>query len=132
MAYRVRIPGKTNTEVGAGALIGVSPMCEGPGTSGTSGTKDPLPSPPPVETGASHPASMHLDPKTIRERLGQKPDEHDLAILRFDVLAALASLEAEIQTGRVAPHPLLVRGLPLGDWLPLDTLARLLRASRTP
>jgi hypothetical protein len=133
MAYRVTIPGNSSTEMEAGAPIEASPMFEGPVTSVTAETTTPLPSDElRAQTAASDSTSLRLDPKAVRERLGQDPDEHDLAILRFDVLAALASLKGEIHTGRVAPHPLLVQGLPLGDWLPLDTLARLLRTSRTP
>jgi hypothetical protein len=62
--------------------------------------------------------------------LGRKPDAHDLATLRLDVLAAVARLEAEIRMGPIGPRPLLVRGIPLGLWLDLGEVARLLQQGR--
>jgi hypothetical protein len=80
-----------------------------------------------VAQRAAPPSRLTLDPTTVREVLGPKPDEHDLGILRLDVLAAVAWLEAEIQTGTIGQHRLLVHGRPLGDWLDLDTIAGLLK-----
>jgi hypothetical protein len=74
--------------------------------------------------------SLPLDPRSVREVLGPKPDPHALAILRFDVLAAVRLLEREIQAGQIGQHPLMVRGLPLGLWLDLDALARWLVAGK--
>lgn len=71
-----------------------------------------------------------LDRAMVRKALGADPDEHALACLRFDVLAAVRQLEAEIMAGDMAPSPLLVRGRPLADWLDLDDVARLLRSGR--
>jgi hypothetical protein len=131
MAYRVTIPGKKETEMGGVPLTEVSLMCEGPVIPVIPVVQDPPPSPLPGETGASRPASVRLDPTTVREVLGPKPDEHDVAILRLDVLAAVAWLEAEIQTGMIGQQPLLVRGRPLGDWLNLGTIAGLLKLGQT-
>jgi hypothetical protein len=46
------------------------------------------------------------------------------------VLAAVARLEAEIRMGPIGPRPLLVRGIPLGLWLDLGEVARLLQQGR--
>jgi hypothetical protein len=72
-------------------------------------------------------AALHLDGAIVREVLGQKPDPHDLAILKLDVMQAVATLKTEVQTGTIGQHPLLVRGRPLGDWLDLDIIAGLLK-----
>src|SRR5262245_30148351 len=68
-----------------------------------------------------------LDPGTVREVLGDPPDEHMLGCVRLDVLAALRQLEVEITTGALSTHPLVVCGRPLADWLALDEVARLVR-----
>jgi hypothetical protein len=75
-------------------------------------------------------AWVDLAPAAVREAFGTDPDEHQLASLRFDVLAALCRLEAEITMGRIGPAPVVVRGRPLGDWLDLADVARLLRTWR--
>jgi hypothetical protein len=77
----------------------------------------------------SGPARVWVDlaPATIREVLGSEPAEHDVAMLRFDVVIAVRQLEAEIVTGTIGLRPLLVHGRPLGDWLDLADVARLLR-----
>src|SRR5439155_20563734 len=82
--------------------------------------------PPPVAPVASRLPWLRLDPVTICEVLGDQPDEHDLAILRFDVVEAVARLEAGIRAGRIPPRQ-LVRGRPLTDWLDVAEIARLLR-----
>jgi len=74
--------------------------------------------------------ALALDAVTVRDALGPRPDPHQLAMLTFDVLAALSYLEAEIRTGQLGRSPLLVRGRPLADYLPLDTIARLIRSGR--
>lgn len=92
----------------------------------------------PVTTGdgddPAPPASARplpdIDPVTAREVLGPDPDLHDLAILRFDVLAAVVALEREIQAGAVEPRLRLVRGRPLADWLSLEKVAYILRRTR--
>lgn len=73
---------------------------------------------------------VRLDPATVREVCGPQPDPHDLGALRLDVMAAVVALEAEIQSGVIAPGVRLVRGRPLADWLNLDDVARLLRLAR--
>lgn len=75
-------------------------------------------------------SALILAPGLVDEVLGPKPDPHALAILTFDVMAAVAQLEREIQAGAIGQTPLLVRGHPLGDWLDLADVARLLRAGR--
>lgn len=70
---------------------------------------------------------VDLSPGAVREALGAEPDEHDVAMLRFDVVVAVRQLEAEITSDIIRSRPLLVRGRPLGDWLALDDVARLLR-----
>lgn len=70
-----------------------------------------------------------LDPRTLVDVLGPKPDPHLVACIRFDVWAAVIALEAEMRTGTIAPGIRLVHGRPLADWLDLDTLARLLRSA---
>jgi hypothetical protein len=67
-----------------------------------------------------------LDPKTVAQVLGPDADDHAVACLRFDVLAAVREVEAGIRAG-VLPSRRLVHGLPLADWLSLDDVARLLR-----
>lgn len=81
-------------------------------------------------SAASRRPWVDFDPVTVREALGAQPDPHDLACIRFDVLSAVVALEREIQTGVIAPGSRLVHGRPLGDWLGLDEVARLLRAWR--
>jgi hypothetical protein len=76
--------------------------------------------------------SVTLDPVTIREVLGPKPDPHDVAIITFEVVETVAQLEREIQAGAIGQRPRLVRGLPLGLWLDLSDVARLLRAGTAP
>lgn len=77
------------------------------------------------------PAALpRLDPETVREVLGERPDPHVLAMIAFGVLDAVRALEREIQSGTIAPGPRLVEGRPLGDWLDLGDVARLLRAWR--
>ncbi len=68
-----------------------------------------------------------LDPVTVREILGPSPSADALRTLEAEVSDATAQLDAEIRSGQIGPGPLLVRGRPLGDWLPLQHLARLLR-----
>jgi len=75
----------------------------------------------------SPPTAPTLAPGAVREALGDSPTPHALAGLTFDIMAAVHQLEAEIQTGVIAPRPLLVRRRPLGDWLDLGEVARLLR-----
>jgi TubC N-terminal docking domain len=77
----------------------------------------------------SAPARPWVDvaPAVIRETLGADPAEHDVALLRFDVVIAVRQLEAEIITGIIGLRPLLVHGRPLADWLDLADVARLLR-----
>src|SRR5688572_20254717 len=72
------------------------------------------------------PPSPYLDKQTVREVLGPAPDPHALAVVRFDVMAAVREIEEGICAG-VLPPRRLVRGLPLCDWLSLDVVARLLR-----
>ncbi|MBI2218774.1 MAG: hypothetical protein HYU51_15930 [Candidatus Rokubacteria bacterium] len=76
------------------------------------------------------PVLPSLDPVTVREALGDKPDPHAVAMIAWDVLSAVRALEREIQSGVMAPGPRRVAGRPLGDWLDLDDVARLLRAWR--
>ncbi len=70
---------------------------------------------------------VDLDPVAVRETLGDPPDQHSLACVRFDVLAAVHELETGIASG-VLPARRVVWGKPLADWLTLDALARLLGA----
>lgn len=109
-----------------------------PGTMGSRGTMFGLPIyktppiPPTTKGGIASPTSPtspHLDSVTLREVLGDQPDPHDMAIIKFDVMEALAKLEAGIRAGQV-PARQLIRGRPLADWLSLDDVARLLRAGR--
>lgn len=46
-----------------------------------------------------------------------------------ELQAALAQAEAEIHSGQIGAGPILVRGCPLADWLPLEEVARLLRGT---
>jgi hypothetical protein len=72
------------------------------------------------------PTLPDLDPSTVREILGAIPDPHLVACIAWDVLAAVHEIEAGIRTGHLPPRR-LIEGRPLADWLPLDTLARLIR-----
>jgi hypothetical protein len=47
--------------------------------------------------------------------------------LHTEVVAAVCALEWEITSGTLKREPRFVRGRPLGDWLDLADLARLLR-----
>jgi hypothetical protein len=67
-----------------------------------------------------------LDPETVREVLGDQRDAHHVAMVRWDVLNTIRELERDIQLGAIAPGKLPVAGRPLGDWLTLDDVARLL------
>ena len=77
----------------------------------------------------SSPPRIALNLVVMYEAIGPDPDEHSVARLQSDVLNAVQQLELEIATSSIAPRPLLVRGRPLGDWLDLSELARLLRCS---
>lgn len=77
------------------------------------------------------PALPRLDPGTVREVLGDRPDPHAVACLAWDVMNAVRDLEQEILSGVIAAGPRLVHGRPLGDWLDLGDVARLLRAWRS-
>lgn len=81
----------------------------------------------PMRPSAAARGAPALDPVTVHEVLGSRPDPHELACLHFDVLAAVRRLEEEIATGSVMPGVRLVRGRPLADWLDLADVARLLR-----
>src|SRR2546425_68077 len=98
--------------------------------SDTSGEVAPAPSAP-VASRAPTLEAVSLDTTTVREVLGAKPDPHDVAIIRFEVLAAIEKYEAGIRTGALPPR-LVVRGRPLADWLDLGHLARLLRGEVRP
>ncbi len=76
------------------------------------------------------PPVVRLDPTTVREVLGAHPDLHQLAIVQFDVLAAVARLEAEIRLGVIGASPLRVCGRPLADWLDVAEIAWLIRAGK--
>jgi hypothetical protein len=67
-----------------------------------------------------------LHPATVAEVLGPEPDPAELLAVQHDVAAAVAGLRFEMQSGRVRPWLRVVRGRPLADWLPLETVARLL------
>lgn len=69
-------------------------------------------------------ASVELDGVTVRQHFKGDPGPHELAILRFEVLAALHKMDAEIDAGvRVVPR--WVRGVPLMEWLDLAEIADL-------
>jgi predicted Zn-dependent protease len=74
--------------------------------------------------------SLALDPVTVHEVLGANRDEHDLGILRLEILAAVRQLEIEIATGVIDKRVRMVRGRPLADWLTIDDIAMLLRSVR--
>jgi hypothetical protein len=73
--------------------------------------------------------NLALNAKTRREVLGSRPSPDALAKVRQEVATALAALERGIATG-ILPAPQLVRGEPLGLWISLNEVARLLRAGR--
>ena len=76
------------------------------------------------------PELPRLDPETVREVLGERPDPNVVVGVSWHVLDTLRALEAEIVSGCIAPGRRLVYGRPLGDWLNLDDIARLLRVRR--
>lgn len=63
--------------------------------------------------------------------LGRRPTPSEVVAVHLEVVAALAQLEAEIQTGSIGKSTPLVRGLPLAEWLSMDELARLLRLGKS-
>lgn len=69
-----------------------------------------------------------LNAKTVVEVLGPSPSAVELRALAREVAEALARLRAEIRSGQLGQTPILVRGRPLGDYLPLEEIARLLVA----
>ena len=71
--------------------------------------------------------TLTLDPIAVREVLGPHYDEHDLGILRLDVLAMVRQLEIEIENGVIDKRVRTVLGRLLCDWLDPDEVARLLR-----
>jgi len=71
--------------------------------------------------------TLTLDPIAVREVLGPHYDEHDLGILRLDVLAMVRQLEIEIENGVIDKRVRTVLGRLLRDWLDPDEVARLLR-----
>jgi hypothetical protein len=74
-----------------------------------------------------HAQAVTLDPVTVRQALGSDPDAHALGRLKLDVLAGVRALEREIASGMINPGVCLVHGRPLGDFLPLEEVARILR-----
>ncbi len=68
-----------------------------------------------------------LDPRGVAEHLGPEPDPRSVEAVQHDVAAALAQLRFEARSGRIVSRVRLVYGVPLGEWLPLDTVARLIR-----
>lgn len=76
-------------------------------------------------------SSLLLNPVTLAEILGPDANnQHAVACVQFDVLAAVLAIEAGIMTGVIPPRR-LVYGRPLADWLELDEIARLLRMFRS-
>ncbi|MBI3104106.1 MAG: hypothetical protein HYY95_00675 [Candidatus Rokubacteria bacterium] len=69
------------------------------------------------------------DSETVREVLGPDPAPADLDTLHHELAGALWELR-DRQAGRQPwGGPLLVRGRPLADWLPLEEVARILRSA---
>jgi hypothetical protein len=64
---------------------------------------------------------------TVRHVLGDNPDPQARARIAWDVTNAVRELEREIRSGSIALDVRFIGGRPLGDWLPLDEVARLLR-----
>src|SRR5262245_63645567 len=102
----------------------VSTIREIPVTSVTS-TSSPKAQRPPV---CSH-GVPSLEAETVREALGEHPEPRDLAIIRFDVRAAIYEMQAAVAAGTLPPRR-LVWGRPLADWVSLDAVALLLREAR--
>lgn len=78
-------------------------------------------------------ALAHVQPRppalavsTVIETLGPHPTPGQLKALGVEVAAALGRFQSEIRSGQLGSAPLLVRGRPLADYLPLETVARLL------
>jgi hypothetical protein len=59
--------------------------------------------------------------------LAGKIDPKDVTALHREVWAAVCALEWEISAATLKRTPRLIHGRPLGDWLNLDDVARLLR-----
>jgi hypothetical protein len=77
---------------------------------------------------APTPTLPRLNPHTVREALGARPAPHAVACVAWNVMDAVRQLEAEIASGVIEQRARRVAGRPLGDWLGLDDVARLLRA----
>ncbi len=72
-------------------------------------------------------AAYSLDPETVRAVLGPAPHRPEaFDRVRAEVASALFDLQRPVATACQSPVR-LVRGRPLGEWLDLDTIARLLR-----
>lgn len=82
------------------------------------------------KTADSPAPPLRLDSVTVREVLGPTPTPEVLQQVESEILAALAGLDQEIRSGQLGPGPMLVRGIPLALWLPLDQVARLLGTYR--
>ena len=63
--------------------------------------------------------------------MGAQADPVAVAEIEAEVRQAIAQYEAEVATGILGPGPILVRGYPLGLWLDLDIVARLLARGRS-
>jgi hypothetical protein len=71
--------------------------------------------------------TITLNPDALREVLGPAAtDPHAVACVKFDVISAVREIEIGMRTGILPPRR-FVCGRPLADWLPLDTIAGLLR-----
>jgi hypothetical protein len=85
---------------------------------------------PPESFGAPEPELLRLDPTTVSEVLGPAlADPAAGAALEAEVRAAVVHAHDEFALGVHAQGVLKVRGRPLADYLALDTIAQLLRAT---
>jgi hypothetical protein len=86
---------------------------------------------PPESSGASEPERpLRLDPTTVSEVLGPvSADPAAGAALEAEVRAAIGRFRKEVAAGALGPGVLTVRGRRLAEYLKLDTIVQLLRAT---
>ena len=145
MPIEVRLPPPWRDVAPSRAPLGGSPFPSAPvipvttgdaaGTLTRPGTElctDPptRPGPPPASPAEQTLELLpRLNPRTVAAALGPYPAAAAVVALKAEVRGAIQRFRDEVATGELGRSVLTVRGRPLAEYLDLDTIARLLRAT---